>query len=151
MTDSHAPMWISLQLKGEDAGSPCPDCAQATKRIWGHVLDHQQTVASYVVTWVPGKRDHAIGYDLIFGRWDEDATAENRVLVSMDQRVGEGDGKPRFVNAEGRIAHDPLLFSEALTWQTAMQSGRARDLLLLAEMIYRNDPRLDEARKWEMA
>ncbi len=148
MTDSQAPMWISLQLKGEDAGSPCPDCGQATKRVWGHVLDQQQTVASYFVTWVPGNRSHAIGYDLIFGRWDADASAENRVLVSMDQRIGENKDAPRFVDAEGRVAHDPRLFSQALTWQAAMQSTRAKDLLILADMIYRNDPRLDDVRKW---
>lgn len=149
MTETQPPMWISLELKGEEAGSPCPDCGQATQRVWGHVLDHQQTVASYVATWVPGSQDHAIGYDLIFGRWDEGSSGENRVLVSMDQRVGAGDGKPRFVDAAGRVAHDPRLFSDALSWQAAMQSTRAKDLLILADIIYRNDPRLEDVRKWE--
>lgn len=148
MTDSQPPMWISLQLKGEDAGSPCPDCGQATQRVWGHVLDQQQTIAAYFVTWVPGARSHAIGYDMIFGRWDEEATGDNRVLVSLDHRVGDNAHAPKFVDAAGRVAHDPRLFSEALTWQAAMQSARAKDLLILADMIYRNDPRLEDVRKW---
>lgn len=148
---SDGPRWVVVQPHGEDAGEPCPDCGQPIRRVWGYVVDHGEIISSYFVTWVPGQSKHKVGYDLIFGRWDSEATGQNRVAISLDMLNIDGDNSLKFVNAAGRIASDPRLFSQALTFREAVASPRAADILVLANAIYRTEPRLDEVRKWGLA
>jgi hypothetical protein len=148
---SQGPRWVVVEPHGEDAGEPCPDCGQPIRRVWGYVTDHSQTISSYFVTWVPGHPRHAIGHELVFGRWDEQATGQNRVAISLDMLNINGDNAIKFVDAQGRIQHDPRLFSKALTFQEAIDSPLAADILFLANSVYRTEPRLEEVRKWGLA
>jgi hypothetical protein len=143
--------WIVLQPRGEESGAPCTHCGRAMCQVRGFVVDCDRTVASYLVTWAPGCQAHAVCYDLVFGRWDEQATAANRTAFSLDMHNINGENTMKYVDAEGRIAHHPDLFGQALTRREAMESPLAEDILVMANTIYRNEPRLAEVRKWGLA
>jgi|GEM_PF-2326325 len=97
---------------GETMGA-CECCGVARRAIWGVVhLASAETVASYFVTWIPGKAlaEHAAHMDMIVGAWGVGTGADERVAVSL--RYGEEAGARRVqvIDAASRkIAKNPLV------------------------------------------
>lgn len=77
-----------------DAGNqkelgPCPHCGQRTSRVWGYVYQFDAAIAAYFVEWTPLHPERDATFDLIVGRWGEDAHAADRQGVSVAFRVLE--------------------------------------------------------------
>lgn len=74
---------------------PCPHCGQKTSRVWGYVYQSNAALAAYYVEWTPLHPDKDASFDLIVGKWGEDAHADDRQGISVAFRVLESG--PAFI------------------------------------------------------
>jgi hypothetical protein len=142
---------VTLLTGDEDASGVCQHCGGGMRRIWGYVDAHGAVIALYIITWMPGRTDHMVGYDLVLGRWGEGPAQGNRVAIALDMKHQDGRNDLRVVDADGRLAPQPELFDRPLSREDVFASPRAAEVLAMAHVIYASDPRLAEVREWVKA
>jgi len=74
----------------EESSGQCDCCGTTTRKVWGSVSYDETTVAVYYVRWTVGHLEHDPRFDLVIGRWGEDATDDDRCIVSLLYRPGGG-------------------------------------------------------------
>ena len=89
----------------------CECCGQNSRTVWGLARRDGGAHAAYFVHWtlgkVPGDGAH---FDLIFGRWGDDATQADRYAVSLEYRRTEQGPAFMVIDAPERpIAHSELV------------------------------------------
>src|ERR1035438_3946449 len=68
---------------------PCLHCGQMTSRIWGYVYQSNAAIAAYFVEWTPLHPEKDATFDLIVGKWGENAHSADRQGVSVAFRALE--------------------------------------------------------------
>ncbi len=134
-----------VEALGQTMGA-CECCGAARRAIWGVVhLAGAETVASYFVTWVPGKAlaEHAAHMDLIVGAWGEGTGAAERVAVSLVYSEEAGARRVQVTDAANRkIAKNPLV-GVALGPDDVMGSPVAKTAFGIFDAVVSQDARFE--------
>ena len=141
------PRTLSLEPTGEKVHGPCDCCGNVTRTVWGFVhTDSGPTLASYYVTWTVSSPRHDAFFDLIIGRWGEDASPADRKGVALAYRASKGSFM--VINAGERpIATSPLI-SAALPAAQVVNDPISTTAYAIVDVIWLNDARIAEIRGW---
>src|SRR5437870_12193798 len=69
---------LAINPEDDRTFGPCSCCGNMTRRVWGYVTQDDATIAAYFVEWTPGHEEKAANFDLIIGKWGEDAGRVSR-------------------------------------------------------------------------
>jgi hypothetical protein len=140
-----------VEALGQTIGA-CECCGAERRAIWGVVhVAGAETVASYFVTWVPGKAlaEHAAHMDLILGAWGEGTGAGERVAVSLVYSAEAQDSemararRVQVIDAASRkIAKNPLV-GAALGPDDVMGSPLAKTAFGIFDAVMTQDARFE--------
>ena len=90
---------LTVEPTGMNDYGPCECCGNNSRCVWGfiHSRGHRRVVLRPLDTQ-QGRRPRA-NFDLILGKWGEQATARDRSLVSLAYRLF--DTGPQFMVIDG--------------------------------------------------
>jgi hypothetical protein len=136
-------------LKVEPTGikdyGPCKCCGNDSRCVWGFVYSRDATIASYFVHWALGHVvDHDANFDLMLGRWGEEAPPEDRYLVSLSYRLSGSGPSFMVIDAMGRPAADSELVGRVLRRSEVVDKTIAREAFAVADAVLAQDTRLAE-------
>ena len=139
-------MALEYDVENEAELGPCPDCGQKTRRVWGYVYRLEIAAAAYFVEWTPSHPQRDATFDLIIGKWGENAGPNDRQAVSVAFKVT--DTGPAFMvqDASVRSVRTGSLVSRALNRAEVVGQPIAADVFQICDSIYLADPRIDELR-----
>ena len=126
-----------------ETGGHCDCCGNASRRVWGTVSDGEEMLVAYWMNWTVGHlSDIGANLDLIWGRWGEGTSANDRVLVSMVHRE-QPDGTPALmvIDAGDRPEAKGELAETALDRDEVIGTPFAADAFALVDAIYEQDGR----------
>ena len=124
---------------------PCPCCRNMTRRVWGVVHRGTATEAAYFIEWtVGGVMRHGAHVDLILGHWGADATAADRVAVSLAYRRTPTAPEFMVVDATERDVARSELVGRAMTRDQVIGSPLAQQAFAIIDAIWLSDPRIGE-------
>jgi hypothetical protein len=125
---------------------PCPHCGLMTSRVWGYVYEFDAAIAAYFVEWTPLHPERDAIFDLIVGRWGEDADAADRQGVSVAFRVLETGPSFMVQNAANRPIESRSLISSALDRNAVIDTPLADVVFAICDLVYLADARIAELR-----
>jgi hypothetical protein len=142
---------LSVEPTGMNDFGPCECCGDNSRCVWGFIHTSQETLAAYFVHWTQNRvHDHGANFDLIIGKWGEQATAQDRCLVSLAYRLLGGvpqfmviDGHDR-PSAKSELVGSVLRRAEVVGQPIAQLAFAAVDALLaqdnrLSELLRRTE------------
>ncbi len=136
---------ITLEPTGSSDFERCECCGERSRTVWGLARRDGIADAAYFVHWTLGKvADNGAHFDLILGRWGEDATPADRYAVSLEYR--RTDRGPAFtvIDAPTRpIAHNELV-ARALRRDEVVGTALAPHVFELLDAIWLKDRRISE-------
>ncbi|HVY57759.1 MAG TPA: hypothetical protein VHA77_07930 [Xanthobacteraceae bacterium] len=94
-----------------------------------------------------GRKDIPIAaaFDLILGKWGDSATRQDRDLVALAFRAGDGF---MVVDAQQRLTPFRDIAETALKRSDVIGTPLAPQVFALVDAIWMGDPRLDDVRSW---
>jgi hypothetical protein len=107
------------------------------------VHDGDNTLAAYWMNWTIGHlSDPGANLDLILGRWGEEVSADDRVLVSLLHRE-QADGNPALmiIDAAERAGDKGELAGTVLDRADVIGTPLAAQVFALVDAIYEQDGR----------
>jgi len=117
-----------------------------TSRVWGYVERGDATVAAYFVEWTPGHEEKHANFDLIVGKWGEDADASERQAIALEYLQFENGLAFRVADAASRKAGASSLVSKALDRDSVIGTPIAELVYAICDLIYLEDHRIAELR-----
>lgn len=126
-----------------ESGGHCDCCGNESRRVWGMVHDGDATLAAYWMNWTVGHlTDKGANLDLILGRWGDEASADDRVAISMVHRE-QPDGAPALmvIDAGDRPVAMSELARTALNRTDVIGTPLAAQAFALVDAIYEQDGR----------
>jgi hypothetical protein len=142
MVEANQPPHFTVEQMGESGGH-CECCGNQSRCVWGMVDDGKATVAAYWMNWTVGHlSEPGANLDLILGRWGDEASPDDRVLVSLLHRQ-QSDGSPALMiidaadrpDAKGDLARTALARSDVVGTPLAAQ------VFAIVDAIYEQDGR----------
>jgi hypothetical protein len=133
---------FTVEEMGESGGH-CDCCGNDSRCVWGMVHDGDATVAAYWMHWTVGHlSDPGANLDLILGRWGDETSAEDRVLVSLLHRQ-QPDGSPALmvIDAAERPRAKGDLARNALARTDVVGTALAAQVFALVDAVYEQDGR----------
>ncbi len=77
-----------VETDGTNDFGCCPCCGNSSRTVWGYVHEGDETRAAYFVQWTLGHVvERGANFDLILGKWGENANSKMRSAVSLEMRV----------------------------------------------------------------
>jgi hypothetical protein len=137
---------FELEQFGESDGH-CDCCATRTKRVWGFVRRLGEPVGAYFVSWTDGKPDHGASFELILGRWGDDATKDDRFSVALDHRVIDGAAQFMIVDAASRSVSESPLVGTSLKRSDVVGTPLAAQVFAIVDTVYLHAS-LEDVRNW---
>lgn len=139
--------WQALDVETSGtSGGHCDCCGTETRRVWGFVSDAGEVLAAYYVGWTLDRPDHSARFELILGRWGDEAGAGDRAWVVLEHRVVEGEGAFRVVDAPLPDDGKAELAAAALKRDEVIGTPLAAQVFAIADAIFMKDARLEEVR-----
>jgi len=136
---------ITLEPTGSRDFERCPCCGENSRTVWGLAHRDGSAHATYFVHWTLGKvADDGAHFDLILGRWGEDATKADRYAVSLEYR--RTDQGPAFMvidATERPVAHNELA-ARALRRDEVIGTEVAASAYEIVDAIWLTDGRISE-------
>jgi len=142
MLDAPEPPRFMVEEMGESGGH-CDCCGNESRCVWGMVHREDETQAVYYMHWTVGHlSEPGANLDLILGRWGEDSSADDRVVVSLLHRE-QPDGTPALmvIDAIDRPAVKSELARTALARSDVIGTPLAAQVFRLVDAIYEQDGR----------
>ena len=128
--------------ESKDSG-PCSCCGNNSRCVWGFAHSAEATIATYFVHWTLTRvADHGANFDLIFGKWGEQALPADRCLVSLAYRLFNGTPQFMVIDGGGRPASE--LVGLALRRSDVLGRPIAEQAFAVADAILEQDPRIAE-------
>jgi hypothetical protein len=126
-----------------ESGGHCDCCGNESRRVWGMVHDGAATLAAYWLNWTVGHlTEPGANLDLIVGRWVEDASADDRMVVSLlHRRQPDGSGAFMVIDAADRPVAKGELARTALARADVVGTPLAAQVFALVDAIYEQDAR----------
>ena len=125
------------------SGGHCNCCGNESRCVWGMVHESNRPVAAYWMNWtVAHLADAGANLDLVIGRWGDDASADDRIAVSLLHREIAGD-RPALmiIDAAERPFARTSLASAALARADVIGKPLAQTVFGLIDVIYKQDGR----------
>jgi hypothetical protein len=136
---------LKVEPTGEKDHGPCECCGNNSRRVWGFVHTPDATLAAYFVHWTVGRvTDHGANFDLIVGRWGEEATAADRALVALKYRLLENGPAFMVIDAQGRPAADTNLVGRVLRRDEVVGQPVAKQAFAVVDAVLAEDARVAE-------
>jgi len=137
-------MRLEILPENEAEFGPCECCGNKTRRVWGYVYSDEAALAAYYVEWTPGHSD--ANFDLILGRWGDEAQSADRVSVAIEFRILESGPAFHVINAGERLYAKSSLVGKALSRETVLAGEMRQQVFDVLDLIYADDSRLDALR-----
>lgn len=123
----------------------CECCGKTIRGVSGWIEDSDQTLAAYLIHWTQSSEEHDANFDLIFGKWGDQATPSDRSVASFVYRPCENsfmaiDSCTRPAGKANHLACFPLARNEIV------DTPLAPYLHGLLDAIWHQDPRLTDIR-----
>ena len=136
---------IILEPTGSSDFERCESCGENSRTVWGLARRDGGAHAAYFVHWTLGKvAEKGAHFDLILGRWGEDATNVDRYAVSLEyRRAAEGPAFMVIDATEQPIAHNELV-ARALRRDEVIGTELAAHAFELVDAIWLNDRQISE-------
>jgi hypothetical protein len=141
-TKTNSRLRLVINPEDERTFGPCSCCGNMTRRVWGYVAQGDVTIAAYFVEWTPGHEETAANFDLIVGKWGEDAGPASRKAVSLDFRQLETGPAFRVINAKDRPVGTNPLVGESLSREQIMDEPIAQTIFGICDTVFLEDPRV---------
>jgi len=138
---------LVINPEDERTFGPCTCCGNMTRRVWGYVTQDEATVAAYFVEWTPGHEENAANFDLIIGRWGEDAGPVSRKAVALDFRQLDTGPAFRVINAKDRPVGTNSLVGEALNKEQIIGEPIAQTIFGICDTVFLEDHRISTLRE----
>src|SRR5215510_2407829 len=139
---------LTIVLDGGGDIDNCDCCGNASRSVWGFVECEENAVAVYYVRWALGKPEHGADFDLILGRWGDDASAEDRFAVSLLYRLAD-EGAGFMIGDAGKIAAGRSeLVSRGLTRDEVVGTPLGEDCFAIVDAIWLQDTCIHEVVHW---
>ena len=136
---------LEVEPDGANDTGPCDCCGHQSRCVWGFVHAAGETIASYFVHWTLGRvREHGANVDLIIGRWGEQTSARDRVLVALEYRLLESG--PAFMvrdSGDRQVASSELV-GRALARAAVVGRPIAERAFSIADAVLAHDVRVAE-------
>lgn len=126
----------------ENEKTLCECCGNITRQIGGEICEDEATEVLYFVTWTEDKPEHYPNFDLIVGKWGEEANPEDRSLISL---VYLTDAEPKsfsVINASSRPQASSGLVGKAWQRDDVIGTEIAHRVFEFIDFIWLNDARL---------
>jgi hypothetical protein len=132
---------FEVEATGETTGV-CGCCGTQTQRVWGFVYRNSEPLAAYWMSWTTGHlKEFGANLDLVVGRWGDDASAADRVAVSLIHREQDG-GRPALMVVDAEPSQFAELASVALARADVIGGPFAKEVFAVTDAIYLQDDRL---------
>lgn len=123
----------------------CECCGKTTRGVSGWIEDSGKTLAAYLIHWTQSSEEHDANFDLIFGKWGDEAKPNDRSIASFAYRASENsfmviDSRTRPAGQSNQVASFPL------TREEIVGTPLAPYLFDLLDAIWLHDPRISEVR-----
>jgi hypothetical protein len=136
---------IILEPTGSSDFERCECCGKRSRTVWGLARRDGDADAAYFVHWTLGQlASDGAHFDLILGRWGEDATPADRYAVSLEYR--RTDRGPAFmvIDATTRPIARNELVGRALRRDEVVGTALATRVFELVDAIWLKDRRISE-------
>ena len=133
---------FAVEELGASSGH-CDCCGNESRCVWGMVHDGDATVAAYWMHWTVGHlSEPGANLDLVVGQWGDEASADDRMVVSMVHREQQ-DGSPALmvIDATDRPIAKGELARTALARADVIGTPLAAQVFALVDAIYEQDGR----------
>ena len=125
--------------------TPCECCGKTTRGVSGWIEDSDKTLAAYLIHWTQSSKEHDANFDLIFGKWGDEATPNDRSVASFAYRPSENsfmviDSRTRPAGQSNQVALFPLTRDEIVGTPLASY------LFGLLDAVWLQDPRITDIR-----
>jgi hypothetical protein len=131
-----------VETLGESSGH-CDCCGNESRSVWGLAYEGETARAAYWMHWTVGHLgEPGANLDLVIGCWGDEATADDRVLVSLLHRQ-QPDGAPALmvIDAADRGAAKGQLARTALARADVVGTPLAAHVFAIVDAIYVQDGR----------
>ncbi len=136
------PRQFVVEEMGESSGH-CDCCGNESRCVWGMVHAENATIAAYWMHWTVGHlSEPGANLDLVLGQWGDEASADDRMVVSMLHREQQ-DGGPALmvIDAADRPVVKGELARTALARIDVVGTPLATQVFALVDAIYEQDGR----------
>lgn len=142
MVKTPEPPRFTIEELGESSGH-CDCCGNESRCVWGMVHDGDATLAAYWMNWTVGHlSEPGANLDLVLGQWGDEASADDRTVVSMVHQEQQ-DGNPALmvIDATDRPIAKGGLARTALARTDVIGTPLAAQVFALVDAIYEQDGR----------
>lgn len=130
--------------KSKDTG-PCACCGALSRTVWGYLSVDGEARAVYYVQWTLGQvKKHGANVDLVIGAWGDEATAAERVAVSLLYRIGPNGAELSSVDPDGRPHATSGLAGHLVPGRHVVGNPVAADAYAYLHAVLGQDPRVRE-------
>lgn len=136
---------LSIEPMGSTDFGPCECCGGTTRSVWGTISRGEAAEASYFVRWTLGEVErHGANFDLIVGRWGDDASNADRFAVALEFRVMDDGPWFMVIDAGTRPVAESDLVGRALRRDEVIGTPLAPVAFELVDAIWMQDERIGE-------
>ena len=120
----------------------CECCGQRSRTVDGFLHEDGATRAGYLVQWTRGHvSKHGANFDLIIGRWGEEAGRDERFVVSLVYHQETGF---TVIDAADRPAAESDLAARALARKEVIGTDLAAEVFAMVDLVWLRDARISE-------
>lgn len=135
---------LTVFPEGSHDFGPCDCCGDYSRSINGFVNQGEETIAAYIVHWTLKHLDKGAHFDLILGKWGENAEATDRFAISLEYRVVENGPEFMVIDATERPVANNELVSRALRRDEVIGHSISEVVFAVADAALLKDERLKE-------
>ncbi len=134
-----------LEPTGEKDFGPCECCGRMSRSVWGALHEGDRTEAAYFVQWTRGGvPDHGAYFDFIIGKWGDQASAADRVAVSLEFRQTENGPEFMVIDSEGRSVSRSPLVHRGLSRAEVIGTPMAKRVFRMVDFVWAQEGRIAE-------
>jgi len=136
---------ITIEPSKQNDVGPCECCGSMSRTVWGYLSVDGTARAVYYVQWTLGQVPrHGANVDLVMGEWDDDATPEKRVAVSLVYRVGPNGPEFASIDPNDRPHASSGLAAHCIPGRHVLGNPVGADAYAFLHAIFGQDPRVAE-------
>ncbi len=138
---------FELEFGESHETGPCACCGGLSRTVAGYLSDRSGAVAAYFVQWTVNRiAEHGAHFDFIVGGWGQDASAVDRIAVSLEFRRTEQGPAFMVIDAASRPVSQSELVGQALTRDEVVGTPIAKQVFALTDAVWLGDERIAEIR-----
>ena len=137
-----SPTALSIEVASEVSEAVCPDCGRPFSSVRGFLYDHGNAYAVYHALLQTEHPSTVADIALSFGRWDEDATGDDRSRVGLQVWPDGDELKIHITDPTESAWGDSENFGRMLPRDEVLDADRRDEVLRAVEFVIAHDPRV---------